>query len=144
MGRILDWYKKANSRDYAPHEDPGVQSVKRIYTYYKAHGYNTIVMAASFRNVGEIRELAGCDNITISPGLLGELEAATEPLPYALWPGMGGSTDPKYDFTAGAYETFKKMHEEDQMALDKLAEGIEGFAADQRKLEAQIAKAMGH
>ncbi|KFM27664.1 Transaldolase [Auxenochlorella protothecoides] len=143
VGRILDWYKKANGHDYAPHEDPGVESVKRIYSYYKQYGYDTIVMAASFRNIGEIRELAGCDNITISPALLAELEASTDPLPYALWPTQGGSTDPHYDLSGKAEGTFLQMHGEDQMALDKLAEGIKGFAADQDKLEVQIAKAMG-
>lgn len=114
VGRILDWYKKANGRDYAPHEDPGVESVKRIYSYYKQYGYNTIVMAASFRNIGEIRELAGCDNITISPALLAELEASTDPLPYALWPTQGGSTDPHYDLSGKAEGTFLQMHGEDQ------------------------------
>lgn len=114
VGRILDWYKKANGRDYAPHEDPGVESVKRIYSYYKQYGYDTIVMAASFRNIGEIRELAGCDNITISPALLAELEASTDPLPYALWPTQGGSTDPHYDLSGKAEGTFLQMHGEDQ------------------------------
>lgn len=143
VGRILDWYKKSEGRDFAPHEDPGVVSVKRIYAYYKAYGYDTIVMAASFRNVGEIRELAGCDNITISPNLLGELEAATDPLPYALWPGHAPAEDERYDLSAAGFDTFQRLHGADQMALDKLAEGIKNFAADQDKLEVQIAKAMG-
>ncbi len=82
----MDWYKAKEGRDFLPHEDPGVKSVERIYKYYKAHDYKTIVMAASFRNVGEIRQLAGCDNITISPALLAELEACTEPLTRRLFP----------------------------------------------------------
>lgn len=143
VGRILDWYKKSTGRDsYPAHEDPGVLSVKRIYSYYKQHGYDTIVMAASFRNAGEIRELAGCDNITIAPNLLGELEESTEPLPYALWPGMPGEEQPKVDLNATGFELFQKLHNEDTMAVEKLAEGIVNFAKDQDKLEEQVAKAI--
>lgn len=138
VGRILDWYKAKEGRDFAPHEDPGVLSVQRIYRYYKTHKYPTIVMAASFRNVGEIRELAGCDNITIAPSLLAELEASTEPLPRKLSPDMSGCQDTKLSgFTE---EMFYNLHNADQMAVDKLKQGIESFAADQDKLEALIAK----
>ncbi|KAK9909136.1 hypothetical protein WJX75_007727 [Coccomyxa subellipsoidea] len=140
VGRIMDWYKAKEGRTFAPHEDPGVISVHRIYKYYKEYKYPTIVMAASFRNVGEIRELAGCDNITISPALLGELEASTEPLPRKLWPEMGGCSEPKIDLTADSYDLFKKLHGEDEMAVTKLAEGIQGFSKDQAQLESMVAK----
>jgi transaldolase len=141
VGRIMDWYKKKEGKDgYAPHEDPGVHSVQRIYKYYKQYKYPTIVMAASFRNVGEIRELAGCDNITISPALLGELEASKDPLPRKLWPTMGGCNEERYDMHAENKDLFDKMHGGDQMAVDKLKEGIDNFAADQRKLEDMIGK----
>jgi transaldolase len=144
VGRIMDWYKKKEGRDFAPHEDPGVLSVKKIYKYYKKYKYDTIVMAASFRNVGEITELAGCDNITIAPSLLGELEASTEPLPRKLWPEMGGADEEQIDFGGSHYDTFKKWHEEDQMAVDKLKEGIEGFAKDQKSLEKLIGDLKDH
>lgn len=137
VGRILDWYKAKEGRDFAPAEDPGVLSVRRIYSYYKTHGYPTIVMAASFRNAGEIRELAGCDNITIAPALLKELEASTDPLPRRLSPGGPASADA---LVAGFdSKAFESLHGADRMAVEKLAQGIEGFAADQVKLEAQLA-----
>ncbi|KAL3150277.1 hypothetical protein ABBQ32_000127 [Trebouxia sp. C0010 RCD-2024] len=135
VGRIMDWYKKKEGHEFAPHEDPGVKSVQRIYKYYKQYKYDTIVMAASFRNIGEIRELAGCDNITISPSLLGELEASKDPLPRKLWPTMGECDEPQLDMHESQKSLFDKIHGEDQMAVDKLKEGIEGFAKDQRKLE---------
>lgn len=139
VGRIMDWYKAKEGRDFAPHEDPGVMSVKRIYKYYKLHKYPTIVMAASFRNIGEIRELAGCDNITISPKLLGELEASTDALPRKLSPDMDLSgVEAKLENMS--QQQFDELHSQDQMAVDKLAQGIESFAADQRKLEAMIEK----
>ncbi|GAB4823262.1 hypothetical protein N2152v2_010308 [Parachlorella kessleri] len=140
VGRILDWHKANKKRDYTPEEDPGVHSVRRIYQYYKAYNYNTIVMAASFRNVGEIQQIAGCDNITISPNLLKELEQSTEPLPYKLWPGMGGCPDPHIPIKAENYQLFEQMHNDDRMAVDKLKEGIDNFAKDQRKLEEMIVK----
>ena len=144
VGRILDWYKKAKGRDYTPSEDPGVLSVKRIYAYYKQYGYRTTVMAASFRNVGEIRELAGCDAITISPALLAELEASTDPLPHALWPAMGGCSDPLFSMRGSkAHGVFEQMHGSDAMAVDKLREGVNGFAADQKKLVAMIVERAG-
>ncbi|KAI8469447.1 MAG: transaldolase [Monoraphidium minutum] len=137
VGRIMDWYKAKEGREFAPAEDPGVLSVKRIYGYYKTHGYRTIVMAASFRNAGEIRELAGCDNITIAPPLLAELEASTAPLERRLSPGGAPSSVGKHEGMSQA--AFDEMHGADAMAVDKLAEGIKGFAADQDKLEAQLA-----
>ncbi|KAK9819953.1 hypothetical protein WJX72_004354 [[Myrmecia] bisecta] len=143
VGRILDWYKKKEGREYTSQEDPGVKSVQKIYKYYKQYGYKTIVMAASFRNVGEIRELAGCDNITISPALLGELADATEPLERKLWPDMGDCDLPRYDLGGSAAQRFKEMHGSEQMAVDKLKEGIDGFAKDQRKLEEMLAAIKG-
>lgn len=138
VGRILDWYKAKHGRDYTPAEDPGVLSVKRIYSYYKTHDYKTIVMAASFRNAGEIRELAGCDNITISPQLLGELEASTDPLPRKL---MADAKDPSLKRLTINQAVFSELHGADEMAVEKLKQGIDGFAADQRKLEEILAKA---
>lgn len=137
VGRIMDWYKAKEGREFTPEEDPGVLSVKRIYSYYKTHKYPTIVMAASFRNAGEIRELAGCDNITIAPSLLSELEASTDPLPRRLSPDGAASADARIDQFDRA--VFDRLHGADQMAVDKLKQGIEGFAADQDKLEAQLA-----
>lgn len=138
VGRIMDWYKAKEGREFAPHEDPGVASVKRIYNYYKAHEYKTIVMAASFRNVGEITELAGCDNITIAPALLASLEACTDPLPRKLSPH--GATSPDGKLSSITEEQFYELHNADKMAVEKLKEGINSFAADQVKLEAQLAK----
>lgn len=142
VGRILDWYKKKTGQEYAnASEDPGVLSVKRIYAYYKQYGYRTTVMAASFRNVGEIRELAGCDAITISPALLQELQDnSTDPLPYQLWPSMGGCEDLKLDLSAPQKHVFDEMHGADAMAVDKLKEGVEGFSADAVKLEELLLK----
>ncbi|CAD7695812.1 unnamed protein product, partial [Ostreobium quekettii] len=120
--------------------DPGVLSVQRIYKFYKKYGHPTIVMAASFRNIGEIRELAGCDNITISPALLEELKSSTEDLPRKLWPEMGGCEDAAY---ANMHEKmFREMHGADKMAADKLPEGIDKFAEDQRALEQLLGELM--
>jgi transaldolase len=141
VGRILDWHKAKHKRDFSPAEDPGVDSVRRIYTYYKTHGYNTVVMAASFRNKGEITELAGCDKITISPQLLAELQSCAEPLPRKLSPDMINSPDSKVD--SFSTDVFNKLHGADEMAVDKLKQGIDGFAADQKKLEEQLAKLAG-
>lgn len=135
VGRILDWYKKHKQREYEPEEDPGVLSVRRIYSYYKQYGYRTTVMAASFRSAGEVRALAGCDAITIAPAILDELERSTEPLPYALWPSMGGCVDPRYDLGSKSHHVFDQMHGNDAMAADKLREGVEGFATDAERLE---------
>jgi transaldolase len=142
VGRILDWYRAKKGRDYAPAEDPGVLSVKRIYAYYKAFAFRTVCMAASFRNVGEIRELAGCDAITIGPALLKELEESTDPLPYGVWPQMGGNVDPRYSMDAGSKGAFDQMHGADMMAVEKLAEGVENFGQDQKKLETVIVGSM--
>ncbi len=127
VGRILDWYKKSEKRDsYPAAEDPGVVSVTKIYNYYKKHGYKTEVMGASFRNLGEITELAGCDLLTIAPNLLADLQAGTTNLPRKLDPAKAASMDiPK---TPVDEATFRKMHEVDKMAKEKLDEGIQGFS----------------
>ncbi|QJP09909.1 transaldolase [Pseudomonas multiresinivorans] len=133
VGRIYDWYKKANNRDYVGAEDPGVQSVSRIYRYYKANGYDTVVMGASFRNLGQIEQLAGCDRLTISPDLLQQLADAQGELPRALQPG-GGEARQVLDES-----TYRWQMNEDAMGTEKLAEGIRLFARDQEKLEALLA-----
>lgn len=133
VGRIYDWYKKANGRDYIGAEDPGVQSVSRIYRYYKANGYETVVMGASFRNLGQIEQLAGCDRLTISPDLLQQLADAQGELPRTLQPG-GGEARQVLDES-----TFRWQMNEDAMGTEKLAEGIRLFARDQEKLEALLA-----
>jgi transaldolase len=126
VGRILDWHKKHENRDFTPQEDPGVVSVAQIYNYYKKFGHKTEVMGASFRNIGEIQELAGCDLLTIAPSLLAELEAKTGDLPRKLDPKKAeGLTIEKITIDE---KKFREMHEKDQMAKDKLAEGIEGFS----------------
>jgi transaldolase len=126
VGRILDWYKKDTGRDsYESAEDPGVVSVTEIYNYYKKFGYNTEVMGASFRNIGEITELAGNDLLTISPGLLEELQATEGDLPRKLDPAKAATMDIEKIGVDKAM--FDKMHAENRMATDKLAEGIEGF-----------------
>jgi transaldolase len=137
VGRILDWYKKSTGKDYAPAEDPGVQSVTEIYNYYKKFGYPTEVMGASFRNKGEILELAGCDLLTISPSLLAELKASNEPIVRKLDPKNAAGADLKrvhFD-----EKSFRLDLNEDAMATEKTAEGIRTFAADIRKLEKLIA-----
>ncbi|WP_313226098.1 MULTISPECIES: transaldolase [Stutzerimonas stutzeri subgroup] len=135
VGRIYDWYKKHEGRDYQGAEDPGVQSVSRIYDYYKAHGYKTVVMGASFRNVGQIEALAGCDRLTISPELLGDLAAASGALERKLQPGRESEARISLD-----EKSFRWALNEDAMATEKLAEGIRQFARDQEKLEALLAK----
>jgi len=127
VGRILDWYKKDTGRDsYPPAEDPGVLSVTTIYNYYKKHGYRTEVMGASFRNLGEIVELAGCDLLTIAPNFLADLQSQEGVLVRKLDPAKAASLDiPKTPVDEAA---FRAMHEKDRMAKDKLAEGIEGFS----------------
>lgn len=132
VGRIMDWYvANTATKSYAPSDDPGVQSVQRIYGWYKQHGYNTVVMGASFRNIGQIQALAGCDRLTISPDLLEKLEAEQGELPRALQDN--GHREPKPAKLSEA--AFRWGHNEDAMATDKLADGIRKFAADQRKLE---------
>ncbi|HDR1029000.1 TPA: transaldolase [Pasteurella multocida] len=135
VGRILDWYKaNSDKKDYAPAEDPGVISVTKIYNYYKQHGYNTIVMGASFRNVGEITELAGCDRLTIAPALLKELQENSAPLERKL--SYTGEVKAKPQPLTEA--EFYWQHNSDAMAVEKLADGIRKFAADQEKLEAML------
>ncbi|TMP96033.1 MAG: transaldolase [Verrucomicrobia bacterium] len=137
VGRIYDWYKKENKRDYAGPEDPGVQSVNEIYTYYKKFDIATEVMGASFRNVGQIRELAGCDALTISPELMKELSESTEPLERKLDPEKAKST--KIDKLEFDEKKFRWLLNENAMATEKTAEGIRKFAADVVKLEKFVA-----
>jgi transaldolase len=132
VGRILDWYKKSAGKDFAPAEDPGVLSVKEIYAYYKKFGHTTEVMGASFRNVGEIQELAGCDLLTISPNLLAELQKSTAPLPRKLSPEM--AKDAKIERLALDEKKFRWLMNENPMATEKTAEGIRQFNADALKL----------
>ncbi|MGR5175711.1 transaldolase [Vibrio parahaemolyticus] len=134
VGRIMDWYKAKEGRDFEAAEDPGVISVSTIYNYYKEHGYNTVVMGASFRNTGEILELAGCDRLTISPQLLAELEAAEGEVVAKLVDSKGAKERP----AAMTHAEFLWEHNQDAMAVEKLAEGIRNFAIDQGKLEAMI------
>ena len=133
VGRIYDWYKKANGNDYTSSDDPGVQSVTRIYNYYKANGYKTVVMGASFRNLSQIEELAGCDRLTISPDLLEKLAADEGKLERKLSPGHAGEA--RVHLTEAQ---FRWESNEDAMATEKLAEGIRQFARDQEKLEALL------
>ncbi|HEY1646838.1 MAG TPA: transaldolase [Terracidiphilus sp.] len=137
VGRILDWYKKDTGKDYQGPDDPGVQSVTKIYNYFKKFGYKTVVMGASFRNIGEIKELAGCDLLTISPPLLAELEKTEGELPRKLDP-QAAKASPIEKINVDK-ATFEKMHKEDRMATDKLKEGIEGFSAALEKLEGLLA-----
>jgi transaldolase len=141
VGRIFDWYKKARGVDSIPaHEDPGVVSVTRIYNYYKKFGYKTEVMGASFRTVGEILELAGCDLLTISPKLLEDLHTHEGTLVRKLDPAKAAAMDiPRVTFNE---KTFRWALNEDPMATDKLAEGIRNFAADLVKLEGYVQKRM--
>lgn len=138
VGRILDWYKQHQKKEYAPHEDPGVISVSTIFNYYKKFGYSTQIMGASFRNAGEILELAGCDLLTIAPSLLKELQNATGPV------------EKKLDESKAEYSSLKQIHvdektfrwmlNEDAMATDKLSEGIRKFAEATRALEEMLSK----
>ncbi len=137
VGRIYDWYKKENKRDYAGPEDPGVQSVNEIYTYYKKFDIATEVMGASFRNVGQIRELAGCDALTISPELMKELSESTQPLERKLDPEKAKSA--KIDKLELDEKKFRWLLNENAMAMEKTAEGIRKFAADVVKLEKFVA-----
>jgi len=141
VGRILDWYKKSTGKqEYAPEEDPGVLSVRSIYDYYKCHGIDTIIMGASFRNVGQIQMLAGCDRLTISPALIDELAASEEKLERQLSPEAARECG--VPFQAMDEKTFRWMLNSDPMASEKLAEGIRGFTADIEKLEAYFAASM--
>jgi transaldolase len=137
VGRILDWYKKDSGKsEYAADEDPGVISVTSIYNYYKGKGYKTVVMGASFRNIDEIRQLAGCDRLTISPNLLDELSKCGDPLEQKLF-----SEQPKLAAQEKLSESsYRWAMNEDAMATEKLAEGIRNFTLDQIKLEKQLAE----
>lgn len=136
VGRILDWYKaNTDKKEYAPAEDPGVISVTKIYNYYKEYGYKTVVMGASFRNVGEIIELAGCDRLTIAPALLKELQENSTALVRKL--EYKGEVKAKPQPLTTEAE-FYWQHNSDAMAVEKLAEGIRKFAVDQEKLEAML------
>ncbi len=137
VGRIYDWFKAANKRDYVGAEDPGVQSVQEIYTYYKKFGYETEVMGASFRNVGEIIELAGCDLLTISPELMGKLAESHEPIERKLSPEKARNAEvPRLQTDQ---KSFRYRLNDDAMATEKTAEGIRKFAADIVKLEKYVA-----
>jgi len=135
VGRIMDWHKANEGRDFAPQEDPGVLSVSKIYNFYKANDYKTVVMGASFRNTGEILELAGCDRLTISPELLQELADTDGEVVRKLAPAEAELTSQ----TPLTHAEFLWEHNQDPMAIDKLAEGIRNFALDQDKLEKMIA-----
>jgi transaldolase len=137
VGRILDWYKQNTGRDYTPAEDPGVLSVTQIYNYYKKFGYKTEVMGASFRNLGEITELAGCDLLTISPKLLAQLQETTGELPRKLDPTKAAAMEMEKLTVDKA--TFERMHAADPMASAKLDEGIKGFSKALETLEALLA-----
>jgi len=137
VGRIMDWYKAKEKKEFTPAEDPGVLSVKEIYSYYKKFGYNTQVMGASFRNVGEIQELAGCDLLTISPQLLGELQKSTAPLARKLSPEL--ARDSKIEKIPLDERKFRWLVNENAMATEKTSEGIRLFNADAMKLEQFIA-----
>ena len=136
VGRILDWYKAKTGETYTAETDPGVLSVRKIYAYYKEHGYKTVVMGASFRNIGEITALAGCDRLTIAPNLLQELEATQGDLPRMLKDGGATSQRP----ALLTEKEFRFQLNEDAMATEKLSEGIRGFVVDQIKLEKALAE----
>ena len=136
VGRIMDWYKKSEGHDFTPENDPGVKSVSDIYNYYKTYGYQTVVMGASFRNIGEILEIAGCDRLTISPELLQKLADEQGEVVRKLSPVADTQTPPAPLTEA----QFLWDHNQDPMAIEKLAEGIRNFAIDQNKLENMIAE----
>ena len=140
VGRILDWHKAATGMDFTGDEDPGVISVKAIYNYYKKFGYKTEVMGASFRNKGEIIALAGCDLLTIAPGLLAELANSEEPIEAKLTL-ESAATDPVEKISLDE-KTFRLLHNEDAMATEKTAQGIRNFAADIVKLEQLVNKSL--
>ena len=138
VGRIYDYYKAKTGKEYQGSEDPGVESVNRIFKYYKKFGHHTQVMGASFRNTGQIRELAGCDLLTIAPELLKELQESTQPIVKKL--DAAEAAKANIEKIAMDEKTFRWMLNEDAMATDKLAEGIRKFAADIVSLEQIIAK----
>merc|ERR1712212_905866 len=136
VGRIMDWYKAKHSKTYEAEEDPGVLSVRKIYNYYKKHNYQTVVMGASFRNTGEVLALAGCDLLTISPKLLAQLDNMSQDAPKKLSVEMAQGTDSTKLHLDEA--GFRWLHNEDEMAVEKLSQGIRGFAVDAAKLETII------
>ncbi|MCU4179295.1 transaldolase [Bosea sp. BH3] len=144
VGRILDWHVKAGGGPYTAETDPGVLSVKSIYAYYKSYGIKTVVMGASFRNTGEIEALAGCDRLTIGPGLLDELAAATGDLPRRLSPAASPQTSSDIAKRIVLDEkAFRFAMNEDAMATEKLAEGIRGFVKDLRALRKLVSARLG-
>jgi transaldolase len=138
VGRILDWYKKDTGKDYSGADDPGVQSVTTIYNYYKKFAYKTVVMGASFRNIGEIIELAGCDLLTIAPKLLAELESTEGSLERKLDPAKAAAMN--IEKIPMDKAIFDRMHAADRMASDKLSEGIESFSKALEDLEQLLVK----
>ncbi|KAI9688609.1 MAG: sedoheptulose-7-phosphate:D-glyceraldehyde-3- phosphate transaldolase [Bogoriella megaspora] len=143
VGRILDWYKAATKKDYAGHEDPGVKSVKAIFDYYKKYGYKTIVMGASFRNVAEITELAGCDYLTIAPNLLEDLFNSKDAVPKKLEAENAASLNIEKRSYINNEELFRFDFNEEQMAVEKLREGISKFAADAITLKGILREKIG-
>lgn len=141
VGRIYDWYKKNTGKQYAPAEDPGVLSVRAIYNYYKKFGYDVQIMGASFRSIGQIRELAGCDLLTISPDLLDQLAQSDETLERKLDPAIAKQSD--IERMPADEKTFRFLFNEDAMATEKTAEGIRRFSADIRTLEQLIESLAG-
>merc|ERR1712241_327502 len=136
VGRIMDWYKAKHSKTYEAEEDPGVLSVRKIYNYYKKHNYQTVVMGASFRNTGEVLALAGCDLLTISPKLLAELDKMSESVEVKLTVDSASASEgDKINLDEAK---FRWMLNEDQMATEKLSEGIRKFAVDQEKMDAMV------
>ncbi|KAM6950129.1 transaldolase [Lycodopsis pacificus] len=141
VGRILDWYKESTGRaSYEPQEDPGVLSVTKIYNYYKKFGYSTVVMGASFRNTGQVKALAGCDLLTISPGLLAELSQDHSAVPEMLNAEKAKACD--LEKVHLDEKDYRWQHNEDRMAVEKLSDGIRKFAADAIKLETMIKEKM--
>lgn len=136
VGRIMDWYKAKLQCEFEAEDDPGVQSVTQIFNYYKKYGYSTVVMGASFRNIGEIVELAGCDRLTISPQLLQQLEDAEGELD----PKLVASTEVQEATSKMTHSEFLWEHNNNAMAVEKLAEGIRNFTIDQGKLEDMISE----
>lgn len=135
VGRILDWYKASTKKEYTKEQDPGVESVKAIFNYYKKFGHKTIVMGASFRSIGEITELAGCDYLTIAPNLLEQLQNSQDQVPKKLEAESAHSLDIKQKSYINDESLFRFDFNEDQMAVEKLREGISKFAADAETLK---------
>ena len=138
VGRILDWYKASTGKEYDAESDPGVLSVRNIFNYYKKYDYKTIVMGASFRNTGEIKALAGCDYLTVSPKLLEELMNSSEPVPKILDSKAAQSEDLEKVSYIHDEPKFRFLLNEDAMATEKLSQGIRGFAKDTESLLSQL------